>query len=220
LYKIASNLRVLWYSLDSNIVELIGDSLKITEYSFNELSDSIGALSYRLSFIEPTIFPIYFDELGLNDISNLVNIETSILSSINRMIPGKLFGEILYTEFAYGFMYDSNGISGVFSESGRVDYAGYEWTIFGISYQLFGFYLGLIFITFSIFGISSLVKYAIRLKSYYSNVYALFFVIALELWVRNLGLDNFLDRIFHTFIFLSINILIFKLFKNNLKRLS
>jgi len=215
LFNVATQLRMQWYGSDHSVAFIIKSALT-SEFSFQELVPMISGISYRLSFIEPTMFPIFFQELGFYDISELVNIKTTLLSAINRVIPGKLLGDILFTEYAYGFMYEPEGVL-AYAESGRVDYVGYEWSMFGISYQLFGFLGGGMFI----FGFTAFIGGIIRAFNMWGGLYgwtgSIFFMTILSIWVRNLGIDNLIDRTVHGLIFLFVNFAIYWLVMELLK---
>jgi hypothetical protein len=174
----------------------------------DNLKQNIINLSYRVSFLEPTIFTIFTDELYLNNIDELVNIKTTFFSSLNRLIPGKPFGQILYHEYAYGFMYEVDGVR-AYSDDGREDFVGYEWSIFGISYKLFGFIGGLIF-TYFITRLLTIIIFYFRKKQSNLNLsIALYMISILVIMVKNFGIDNLIDRTVHGLIFLVFNFLIF-----------
>jgi hypothetical protein len=200
----AGLLRGLWYG---NTVDVLsGFDILITSGDFGSLVvGGISEISRRLSYVEPTIFVLSHADLGLYDVADLVNIKTTVLSSINRLIPGKPLGGILFTEYAFGYIFRPEGVQ-VVAESGRVDNIGYEWTMYGISYQLFGFLGGGLFI----FGFTALLARIIRVIKGWGNLngFALstFFVYTLIAWVGNLGLDNLVDRTVHQVIVLCIYI--------------
>ena len=195
-YVIPTQLRAFWYG-----EEVTAGSL-LESFALERAPDLISDISYRLSFIEPTLFPAYFDELGLHDVSHLVNVRTSLMSSVNRLIPGKPLGDMLFTEYAFGYFYNPD--TGVLANSttGRVDHVGYEWSMFGLAYQLFGYVGGTVFI----FGFTALLGWILRWcrKSghFKARVYGIFFVMVLVMWVRNLGWDNFVDAVGHNFFLL------------------
>jgi hypothetical protein len=203
VYQISTQLRAHWYGADLSIASAIDSSLA-PENDVLAFKTLISGVSYRLSFLEPTMFPIFAQDLGLNDVTELVNVNTTLLSSINRLIPGKPLGDILFTEYAYGYIYNAQEGVLAYAESGRVDHVSYEWTIFGIAYQLFGFLGGVMFI----FGLTALLARIIRKFNRRSDFYGLscsiFFMGILSVWVRNLGIDNLIDRTAHGLVILFI----------------
>lgn len=203
-YWVATQLRAYWYGADQSIFTAF-DTLLSSGDGILALENLVSDISHRLSFLEPTMCPIFFQELGLGDVSELVNIKTTVLSSINRLIPGKPLGDILFTEYAYGFIYEPQGGVLAYSESGRIDHVGYEWTIFGIAYQLLGFPAGIILI----FGLTALLARIVQAFNKLGNFYGLscsiFFMGILSVWIRNLGIDNLVDRTVHGFILLLVN---------------
>ena len=208
-YVIGTELRQNWYGNSLSMTELLENIFSYRFYQDN-LKQNIINLSYRISFLEPTIFTIFTDELNLKNIDELVNIKTTFISSLNRLIPGKPFGDILYHEYAYGFMYEANGVR-AYSDDGRVDFVGYEWSIFGISYKLFGFIGGLIF-TYFITKLLTIIIYHWRKKqSILSLSIALYMMSILVILIKNFGIDNLIDRTIHGLFFLIINFSIFKL---------
>lgn len=207
IYRVSSQLRVLWYGGDLSVASVIWLGIE-SGINFTEISPFLSEVSYRLSFFEPTMFPIFFDELGLNEVSGLVNIGTTFFSSLNRLIPGKPFGEILFTEYAFGFFYDPQGIL-AYSESGRVDYTGYEWSMFGISYQLFGFLGGGLFILAFTALIARFIRIFNSLGGFYGLTCSIFAMGVLSVWIRNLGIDNLIDRSVHGLVVLGLYMVLF-----------
>ncbi|MDD5240757.1 MAG: hypothetical protein PHG47_03425 [Sulfuricella sp.] len=215
-YEISTLLRASWYGNDFSVASII-DAMPSREDGFSAFTSLISAVSYRLSFFEPTMFPIFAQDVGLNEISELVNIETTLLSSINRLIPGHQFGDILFSEYAFGFIYNAKEGILAYAESGRVDHVGYEWSMFGISYQLFGFLGG----GMLIFGFTALLGRIIGAFNAWGNFYGLacsfFFMAVLSIWVRNMGLDNLIDRTVHGLIVLCIYFAIYWMVMSLLK---
>ena len=201
-FQIPTQLREHWY--DSKFT-LAGHLGKVLSGETPILGDEsmISDISYRLSFIEPTLFPIFAKDLDLNDVSDLVNMRTTALLSINRLIPGKPLGDILFTEYAFGYMYEENGVM-AYSEDGRVDRVGYEWSLFGISYQLFGFYGGCLFILITTALLVKTVRVFTRRENIYGFSFGLYFLTIFIVWIRNLGIDNLVDRTVHGFAVLLI----------------
>ena len=211
-YILASDLRGRWYDHDFR-ANLSSETFLRGNGAISSGTDLLSEISYRLSFIEPTLFPAYAEELELNDVSHLVNTRTTMLSSINRLVPGKPFGDILFSEYAFGYIYNPvDGIVAV-SADGRVDHVGYEWSMFGISYQLFGFCGGVVFI----FGLSALLARIMRhfrgRGGFSSLAYSVFFSIVLAAWIRTLGLDNLIDGTMHDLILLCLYVMGFRCFR-------
>jgi hypothetical protein len=201
-FQIPTQLRAHWYDSNFSIAVHLGKVLS-GETPILEDETMISDISYRLSFIEPTLFPIFASDLGLNDVSDLVNPRTTALLSINRLIPGKPLGDILFTEYAFGYMYEENGVM-AYSEDGRVDRVGYEWSVFGISYQLFGFYGGCLFILMTTALLVKTVRVFTRRENIYGFSFGLYFMTIFIVWIRNLGIDNLIDRTVHGFAVLVI----------------
>jgi hypothetical protein len=126
------------------------------------------------------------------------------------LVPGKPLGDILFSEYAFGYIYNAaDGIVAV-SADGRIDHVGYEWSMFGISYQLSGYWGGLVLI----FGFSMLLARIMRhyreRGGYAGLAYSVFFSTVLAAWVRNLGFDNLIDGQTHNLILLWIYIMGFR----------
>ncbi len=202
-FQIPTQLREHWYDSKFSLAEHLGDILSGKTPVLGD-ETMILDISYRLSFIEPTLFPIFATDLDLNDVSDLVNPRTTALSSVNRLIPGKPLGDILFTEYAFGFIYNAQDGVLAYSENGRVDRVGYEWSMFGISYQLFGFYGGCVFIFLVTALLVKLIKVLAASKSIYGVSFGLYFMTIFIVWIRNLGIDNLIDRTAHGFAVLLI----------------
>jgi hypothetical protein len=169
--------------------------LRTLDFEQIDYEKLLSAISYRLSLVEPVLYSMFAPLRG-RDISDLVNFQTSLISSINRLIPGKPFGDVLFTEYAYGFFYTNEGV--LFLDN----YSGYEWGMYAISYQLFGYAGGLAFI----FLMSALLAYFIRrampATSFLRGALGIFAVYTLQNWVKNFGLDNLVDRTVHRLVIL------------------
>lgn len=164
---------------------------------FGNQTEVIKGIFQRISLVEQTLHPMFAKEMGYNDISDLVNIKTTVQSTLNRLIPGRPFGEILFSEFAFGFLYKKEGAL-VGRVGDRIDYVGYEWGMYAISYQLFGYFGGLFFIFFFTALISFGVTALLRLSTFRSYCLAVLLSFTTYVWVRNLGLDNLIDRVCHS----------------------
>jgi hypothetical protein len=208
-YILATNMRGRWYGEDAPAF-LSTNNLNGNGASVSPWRDLASGISYRLSFLEPTLFPAFAEKLELNDVSGLVNVRTTVLSSINRLVPGKPFGDILFSEYAYGYIYNATSGVLVVSADGRIDHVGYEWSMFGISYQLFGYVGGVLFI----FGFSALLACIMRQcrdwGGYVALAYGVFLSTVLAAWVRTLGLDNLIDGAAHNLILLLIYVVGFR----------
>ncbi len=183
LFHAATNFRALtWYTQTES-----SEELKATPEILVQMA------SERASLIEATLRPLFANELEYYDISGLVNLKTTILSTINRVIPGHLLGDILYSEFAYSYLISSEGHIALDSME-RVDYNSYEWGMWGINYQLFGYFGGL----FAIYVFSFLFSLAIQIlkhrATYGSLCVASLLTFEVSCFVRTLGLDNFGNR--------------------------
>lgn len=171
------------------------------------LMGMISDISYRLSAIESVNFVVSWQEYGLRDVSNLINFETSILNAVERIIPGSQFDRRIFSEFAYGFMFYSDGVVAI-SDDGRLDLTGYEWNIFGLSYQLFGGYGGVLFIFISFLFLGYSIRKFISIGGIYGVGYAIFLTWSLNAWVQNLGFDNFVARTVLQFLSLTLSVFI------------
>lgn len=160
-------------------------------------------IAYRVTFFEPLFFPMYGTDVGFYDISAIVNYKTAFLSSLNRIIPGKIFGDILFLEYAFPY-YMSYEPTSIITESGRVDNIGYLWTMFGMSYQLFGYAGGILFIFLFTAAIAFLIKLSKRIRSFEGYSYGILSLNVLDMWVKNYGIDNLIDRFFHLAVILLI----------------
>lgn len=178
------------------------------------LPDSINKISYRVSLVEPIFYVMNGTAVGLYDVSDLVNLKTTVLSALTRLLPGNPLGEYLFTEYAYGYIYKREG-SSYQSASNSFNYVGYEWGMYAISYQIFGFIGGLIAIFFISFFISSIVGYLRAKPGVYYNALGLFMLYTLCSWVRNLGLDNLFDRTGRVGIVLLLYCFVYSWMKDN-----
>lgn len=204
-FPIATQLRGLQRHFGNLSLTALFEAASSIELGPEALRLLISEVSYRISYLEVTHSIVHTEELGYNDISDLVSAKTTVLSSINRMIPGKPLGNIFPTEFAYGFLFRSNG---TVDESGsdRVDYVGTEWNMYGISHQLFGYRGSLVFIcVFTAIFVFASKSFRVRqtLNGYFT---AALFNYTIYNWVQNLGLDNFVDRTGHSFIIFALYI--------------
>lgn len=198
-FQIPTQLRNNWYdssfSLSNYFIDIVtGNGEPLID------EQTVSNISYRLSFLEPTMFPMYGEDLGLNEVSALVNVRTTALSSANRLIPGKPFGDILFTEYAFGFIYEEFDGVLAYSSDGRVDRVGYEWTMYGISYQLFGKIGGVIFIFLATAFLVQIIRFFLEWRNLYGVAFGIFWASILIVWIRNLGLDNLIDRAAHGFV--------------------
>ncbi|NLW91119.1 MAG: hypothetical protein GXY34_05920 [Syntrophomonadaceae bacterium] len=171
--------------------------------SYDNVLAASSGLSYRLSLVEPLYAAMFPPR---HDISNIINWKTTIISSVNRIIPGKPFGNIMYHEYAYSMLWL------VIPEMQGDNYIGYEWGMFGISWQLFGIWSTVFIFLFS-YLLARLVSLFTVRGTAWSNVYGLLFCYANYIWVRNLGIDNFMDRFSKMIILLIINQLAFYVLK-------
>jgi hypothetical protein len=212
-FFLIDEIRKIQYSASNiSFFDTVNTVLQFNFFDFN-FEEILKVLSYRLSFLESTFYPMYALDVGYNDISDLVNFKTAFLSSLNRMMIGKPFGEILFFEYAFPFIFNNTPVY-IISESGRMDYVGYLWTMFGMSYQLFGYIGGIFFISFFTAAISFFINLFKRLKSFGSYCLGLLLLYTLDYWVRNFGIDNLADRCFHMGIILLFYITILKLYKH------
>ena len=187
-------------------------NLRVDRYE-SGMSYEMGAspvfeqISRRLSILENTMFPLCVKEMGLFDVSDVVNGESTLLASINRIIPGKILGTTLFSEFAYCRFWRQGGCI-AYDVLGRTDYVAYEWGMWGIGYQLFGYLGGLGFI----FLFTLLLSYVSQKFRNMGTVSSLCLVAlgdyAMQFWVKNLGMDSFAQRFF-TFYFLMMVYLFF-----------
>lgn len=214
LFNCATTLRkTQWNSKDMSFAAL----MEVVNSSMSQEVDyekSLTDISERLSLLEPTYYSMYAVQEGYNDISDLVNIKTTVIASLNRMIPGKPFGEILPAQFAYGFIYRDGGVK-YEDASGKINYAGYEWGLYGISYQLFSFAGGLAFI----FAMTALLCFWIgRMRSELSferACYGMFAMFTLQMWIKNFGIEDLVDG---TWWFLVVLVLYLAIYKKLWKR--
>jgi hypothetical protein len=202
-YEISTQLRELRYGREGLTISYFTNYFSSQEF-IASATDTVSGISYRLSFIEPTMFPMFTEQLGLNNISGLVNARTTLQSSINRLIPGKPLGNILFSEYAFGYMYNAETGVLAYAENGRVDHVGYEWSMFGISYQLFGRAGGVIFIFLFTAFLGKIVGGFRKSGRFYGCVFGVYFLTVVALWIRNLGIDNMTDAAVHGFIVLGI----------------
>lgn len=161
-----------------------------------DLKKIITDLSYRLSFFEQLFYPMHATDIGYHNISEIVNFKTAFLSSLNRIIPGHIFGNILFFEYAFPFFWSGGPVYNI-AESGRIDYVGYAWTMFGMSYQLFGYGGGIVFIFLFTAVIAFFTKLSKKMSSFEGCCYGVLSLYALDFWIRNFGIDNLIDRCFH-----------------------
>jgi len=173
------------------------------DFSEFDLKTIVTDISYRVSFFESLFFPMYGTDVGFYDISAIVNYKTAFLSSLNRIIPWKILGNILFLEYAFQY-YMNYETTSVITESGRVDNIGYLWTMFGMSYQLFGYAGGILFIFLFTSAIAFLIKLSKKMRSFEGCVYGMLSLYVLDMWVKNVGIDNLIDRSFHLAVILLI----------------
>lgn len=177
----------------------------------------IRVISYRLSFIDNIMHILNAEKLGHRNIDDVVNYKTTFLSTINRIVPGKPFKGILFSEYAFGIMV---GNKAIVDHAGRSNYVGYEWSMFGISYQLFGFVGGIVFI----FIVSLLLGFSVRfcklVNSTYGYCFGVLAVYTIIMWLKTFGIDNLADRTFHSVVILALYMLVFRLLTIGVKSLS
>lgn len=174
------------------------------DFSQFDLRKIVTEISYRLTFFEPLFFPMYGSDVAFYDVSAIVNYKTAFLSSLNRIIPGKIFGNILFLEYAFPYYMGGYEATSYITDSGRVDYVGYLWTMFGMSYQLFGYAGGILFIFLFTSAIAFLIKLSKRIRSFEGYSYGMLSLYVLDMWVKNYGIDNLIDRSFHLAVILLI----------------
>ena len=195
-YVYASSLRVLqWSHGDTSLNSYIANySATIDMMKEMSVFDIMSPISYRLNSLRQIVCVMHGENMGLNDISHMVNVKTTLLSSLDRMVPGNLFEGIMISEYAFGFMYRPEGI--IASVAGdSVNYVGYEWNVFGISYQLFGYFGGIVFIFLvsALFGY--LINFCIRKRGLWGYSFGILGVYSYYMWITNYGIDNLIDKI-------------------------
>lgn len=189
----------------SAILDVFSDSENVTAIIETALKD----ISYRLSAIEAVNFTVTHDELPLYDVSGLVNLQTTILNTIERVVPGRQFDNLIFSEFAYGYMFRPEGVFTIL-EDGQEDPIGYEWNMYGISYQLFGV-SGVLFIFLFTAGVARLIRKLRKKGDHLGVVWPALFTWLLLAWTQNLGLDNLFARTFIACISMSLLLLVVRL---------
>lgn len=176
------------------------------------LSDIVSTISYRINSLEQVFRVMYGKNIGLYDISNMVNLKTTLLSSLDRMVPGKLFEGIVRSEYAFGFMFQPGGV--IDTVPGKsTNYVGYEWNAFGISYQLFGYWGAIIFVFVisALFGY--LTNYLIKKRNLWGYSYGIFCVYSYHMWIINYGIDNLIDKIWSLLITMTFYLVCIEIFR-------
>ncbi len=195
-YIYASSLRVFqWEYSDISLNSFI-ENCSVTINTMKELSlpDIVSTISYRLNSLMPVFYVMHGKNVGMYDISNMVNLKTTLLSSLDRMVPGKLFEGILFSEYAFGFMFRPCGvIANVAGNS--INYVGYEWNAFGISYQIFGYWGGIVFIFLMSALFGYLTNFLIKKGGLWGCSYGILCVYSYYMWINNYGIDNLVDKI-------------------------
>ena len=186
------------------IYDVFSDSATVAAVFETALKD----ISYRVSAIEAVNFTISNRELSLIDVSDIVNVKSTIINTIERIIPGRQFDNVIFSEFAYGYMLRPEGVFSVL-EDGQEDPVGYEWNMFGISYQLFGV-AGVVFIFLFTALIARLIRKSSSMNGLYGLAWSALFSWLLLAWTQNLGLDNLFGRTFLIFISLTLLVSVVK----------
>ncbi len=187
---------LVWYG-DRDILSSIPVAFEAA-YSTKQqgVLEKLAPISQRVSLIESTVYPLYAEELGFGGISDLVNLETVTWGTLSRVLPGNIFGEYLFGEYAFGYFLGRSGVR--YDSSKLVNFVGYEWGMFGISYQVFGYLGGLVAIFVVTGTIAAMVRVFRSRPEPWAHLISLFFCYTMNSWVHNLGFDNLIDRTVRT----------------------
>lgn len=213
-YIYASSLRVFqWEYGDISLNSFIENySVMINTMEEISLPDIVSTISYRLNSLRPIFCVMHGKNLGMYDISNMVNLKTTLLSSLDRMVPGKLFEGIIPSEYAFGFMFRPGGvIANVTGDS--INYVGYEWNAFGISYQIFGYWGGIVFIFLMSVLFGYLTNFLLRKHNLWGYSYGILCVYSYYMWTANVGIDNLVDRTWSSFITMTFFLFCVEIFR-------
>lgn len=176
-------------------------------YSLDSYHPVFQHISRRVSLVESTMFPLSVEDMRMNDVSELVNVETTVQSTINRLVPGKPFGRMLGSEYLWCYLIRKDGCY-IFESLERTDVVGFEWGMYGIGYQLFGYTGGQAFIFVSCFLIAFFAQMVRQMQTWGAlSVYCLANY-ALQFWVKNLGVDNWFDRFAHQYFLMGLYLVV------------
>lgn len=207
MFNSANELRIhQWGQHDMSFTTLV-DCL--APPAAEDLEFLLKHISYRVSLVEPLYYVMNGVDNGYHDISHLVNVKTALLSSLDRMIPGRQFEGLIKSEFAIGFIYNINGILSYSHETGAEGFVGYEWGFYGISYQLFSTLGGCIFV----FLFTALIAFFFaKCRSgltFKKASLGMLVIFVLHNWIRCLGLDNLADGTWWTLVIMLLYLELF-----------
>ena len=207
----ATELRDVQWTLEESTLEEVTEAIFDVDIIDFDYKQTVLGVSRRLSLLEPLFYVMFPGEHGMNDVSEIVNWKTTTKSSVNRIVPGVIFQDVIFTEYAFGYLLSDEGIV-FFTSSGNTNFVGYEWGMHGISYQLFGYGGGLVFL-FLVSGLLGfLISLGYRRKTLFCACLGVFFVYVLHFWVRTFGIDNLVDRTFFGFMLMLVYLFVYKFF--------
>ena len=204
IWYLATIIRALFWQ--SGGVAFIGsDYLSDT---FGDMIDTmISNVSLRLNMID-----YYFFQMGASyDGSDLVNIGTQILSTINMSFPFHPFDNVIPAELAFGYLLSSKGVWV------GTEYTAYEWELHGICWQLFGWF-GPVFAFIATYGLSCLFSKLSFSRTILGSTVCFMAGYAIILWIQNFGFDNFISRQIRPLIFLIPYLAVFRGLVEAMKR--